>query len=179
MTVGVATAEEREQALRLAHRVFAEELGLKPRQADGRLADDWFEDAVCLVARAQGQLVGMITVGTQRPFSIDAKLPELERYLPPSHRLAEVRLLAVEPPWRGGTTLYRLSTAALAAGRAADVDRFVCSAMLDRIALYARIGWRPFGPLLGSPEWPLQAMTLTPADLTPLGRRLLSNRMVG
>lgn len=166
------TPADWDAALRLAHRVFAEELGLKPRQPDGRLADPYVGRSRGLVAWSGGRAVGLITVSIERPFSIDAKLPDLDSWLMPARRPVEVRLLAVEPTRRRGGLMARLSREAFAVGCRIGGDVFVCSAMLDRMALYERLGWAPFGPLLGTPEWPLQGMVLRPERLSRLARRL-------
>ena len=91
---------EFEQIHRLNYRTFVEEIPQHARNAEGRLVDRFHEEnkyVICLQGR---RLVGMMALRAQRPFSLDAKVPNLDQYLPAGRVPIEVRLLAVEPEFR-------------------------------------------------------------------------------
>lgn len=167
-----ASAGQWEEARRLAHRVFADEIGLKPQQPDGRLADARLERSILLVATADRRVIGMVCVGDERPFSLDEKLPGVDGYLPPHEHAYEVRLLAVEPAWRRGRVLAGLALLALHTVLERGGDLACCSALADRLPLYRRLGYEPFGPLVGTAEFPLQPMFARLEPVPPLLARL-------
>ena len=114
-----------------------------------------------------GGCAGWSRSAPQRPFSLDAKLPDLDSYLPPHRRVCEVRLLAVEPGDRGGLVFSALIEAVLAHSRRHGFDLGVLSGAERQLPLYRHLGCVPFGPPLGTARARYQGMYLTWDRLSP------------
>lgn len=153
-------AWELEALERLNHDTFTAEIPQHPAHADGRLRDRFHEENHYIVALKDSEVVGMVALRANRPFSLDAKLPELDRYLPPHRSLCEVRLLAVKPAHRvPGVFKGLLECLVRTCGRRGH-DMAVISGALRQAKLYHHMGFEDFGPVVGTPEAPYQPMFL-------------------
>ncbi|HVG23408.1 MAG TPA: GNAT family N-acetyltransferase, partial [Thermoanaerobaculia bacterium] len=152
---------ELEQLHALHYRAFVEEIPQHPRN-DTRMHVDRFHDENVYVVAVEGEtVVGSLALRTHRPFSLDQKLPDLDAHLPPNRRLCEVRLLNILPEHRRGGVLPGLLSALSDWAESARIDAAVISATTRQLRLYSRLGFEPFGPLVGSPDAPFQPMFLT------------------
>ncbi|MBN2506448.1 MAG: aminotransferase class V-fold PLP-dependent enzyme [Verrucomicrobia bacterium] len=157
---------------RLNYKTFVEEIPQHERNAAQRLVDKFHAEntyAICLHDRA---LVGMVAGRSARPFSLDQKLPDLERHLPPGRRVIEVRLLSVEKAYRNGFVFSRLTGLMAAHFRAQGYDLAVISGTVRQTRLYEHLGFVPFGPLVGSGEALFQPMYLTLEDFSRVEKSL-------
>jgi GNAT superfamily N-acetyltransferase len=163
---------EFEQIHRLNHQTFAEEIPQHPANASGRLIDKFHGENVYVIALDERRLVGMAAVRTRRPFSLDQRLPDLDTYLPAGRSICELRLLAIERRVRSGGLLPVLLEHVwrYAAGRGFDLA--VISGITRQIKLYRRLGFVPFGPLVGTPGAQFQPMMLTRERFAPIAARL-------
>lgn len=157
----LATPRDFDAIRQLNHRTFAEEIPQHPVRDDGRLVDRFEGDSLFIVARAGTDLVGMLSVRPDRPFSLEAKLPGFERYLPPGRRVCEVRLLSVEPSHRQGTVLRGLLARLVRECDARGLDLAVMSATTRQLRLYQHLGCVPFGHLVGAADAQFQPMYVT------------------
>lgn len=155
---------EFEQIHRLNYRTFVEEIPQHAQNAEGRLVDRFHAEntyAICL----QGErVVGMLAMRSQRPFSLDAKVPNLDQYLPAGRVPVEVRLLAVEPDCRKTTVFTALFEYAVRHCLAQGFDLAVISGTTRQLKLYRHLGFIPFGPLVGTANAAYQPMYLTLED---------------
>lgn len=149
---------------RLNYRTFVEEIPQHPPNPERRLVDRFHEENVYAVCLDGDEVVGMICGRCARPFSLDGKLADLDRHLPPHQRVVEVRLLAVEPRWRQRAVFARLAGTLAAHFRAQGCDLAIVSGALRQLPLYRHLGFRPFGPQVGTPQAPYQPMAMTLAD---------------
>ncbi len=163
---------ELQQAYALIHRTFAEEIPQHPARPDGLVVDPRLASSAAFVALEDGRVVGMIAVSCERPFSLDGKLTDLDRYLPPHARACEVRLLAVVPGRRRGSVFSGLLARAIGQGRAEGCDLAVISGIERQAKLYRHLGFVTFGPPIGTPEAPYRAMFVRWDDLAPAAKRL-------
>jgi GNAT superfamily N-acetyltransferase len=158
---------ELEQVHGLNYRTFVEEIPQHSPNDERRLVDRLLARSVCYVCLDGRRLRGMVVVGSERPFSLDAKIADLDSYLP-SHRSAcEVRLLAVERDDRGGTVFAALMGAVLRHARRHGHDLAVLSGAKRQLPLYRHMGCVPIGPLVGTAAAPYQGMYLTWERLSP------------
>ena len=137
------TAGQFEQIFRLNHAVFAGELEQYPALDSERLVDKFHDKNLYLVALAGEEVVGMISLHDQPPFSVAGKLANpalLDGY----GRLIEARLLAVEPAHRNGVVMAGLMLCAYEHVRA--YDALVISGHLEKCGLYHELGFRDLGP---------------------------------
>ena len=160
--VKVATeAWEFDEIHRLNHATFVEEIPQHAARPSGLLVDAFHEENTYLVALQGEQVVGMLALRGNRPFSLDRKLPDLDAYLPPGHRFCEVRLLAIAGPHRSGRVLQRLLASLWDYSLRAGFDAAVISGTTAQLRMYGHLGFVPFGPLVGTPGAQYQPMFIT------------------
>lgn len=153
--------EEFEQIHRLNHDTFAKEIPQHHPSPDGRLIDKFHSQNIYFICLLDGELIGMMAARDQRPFSLDAKLSELDSYLPAmSGKICEIRLLSIRPEYRAkvviGHLFGQLAEFALERGWAL----LVISGTVRQLKLYRHVGFIPFGPLVGSEDALYQPMYL-------------------
>ena len=155
---------EFEQVSRLLYQTFVEEIPQHSPNAEGRHVDRFHDENRYLVAMADGEVVGCIAIRGNRPFSLDQKLGPVDHLLPPGRRVCELRLLAVKPAFRTGPVFRGLVESVVQDGRAEGYDLAVISGTLRQTKLYRHLGFRPFGPQVGTDEAPFQPMFITFED---------------
>lgn len=156
------TSDEFEQIFRLNHAVFAGELEQHPTQPGERLVDKFHDKNSYVIALAGDQIIGMISVNGEPPFSVAAKLADpsvLDGY----GRLLEVRLLAVEPAHRNGVVMAGLMLGVYEHAR--DFDAMVISGHVEKAGIYHELGFGDLGPPVPSGEALYVPMAIRVADL--------------
>lgn len=162
LTFEIATHEWQFEAIhRLNYKTFVEEIPQHENNPAGRLVDRFHPENTYIVALRGRQLLGMVAVRDRRPFSLDAKISNLDRYLPLHRSLCEIRLLAVEPEARSGRIFYGLLRKLYDYCRDRGHDLAVISGTTRQLKLYRHLGFVPFGPLVGSDGAKFQPMYLT------------------
>ena len=152
---------ELEGVHRLNHRTFAGEIPQHAPDPSGRLVDRFHDANTYLVALRGEAVVGMVCVRGDRPFSLDAKLADLDALVPAGHVLCEVRLLSVDPDCRSGVVFRGLATA-LARQCLDDGYTLGLISGTDRqVRLYQHLGFVPFGPAVGTAGARFQPMSLS------------------
>jgi len=161
LSFGVAQSSgEFEQIFRLNHETFTREIPQHEGRVDGRLIDRFHHENTYVICKDGDEVVGMIALRAQRPFSLDAKLPDLDSYLPAGRAICELRLLAVKPGYRHRAVLPGLIRELVRVGRAQGLDYAVISGTTRQLRLYAHLGFEPFGPLVGADGARFQPMQL-------------------
>lgn len=162
LVVKIATeAWEFEEIHRLNHETFTREVPQHASNALGSLVDRFHDENTYVIATENGRVAGMVAIRGRRPFSIDHKLPDLDTYLPPGRSICELRLLAVDKQDRMTRLLPALLERVWRHCLGEGYDMVVISAVLRQVKLYHRIGFEPFGPLVGTPPVLFQPMMLT------------------
>src|SRR5262245_14336667 len=154
-------ASEFEQVFRLGYETFVEEIPQHAPNPERRHVDRFHDQNTYLIAIDADELVGMMAVRGNRPFSLDQKLGSVDSYLPAGRRVCELRLLAVRPSHRRGVVFRGLVDLLLSHGRARGYDLAIISGTLRQAKLYQHLGFSPFGPLVGTSEAPFQPMSIT------------------
>jgi aspartate aminotransferase-like enzyme len=158
----IATEDWEFEAIhRLNYRTFVEEIPQHARNSEERLVDKFHAENVYAICCDGGTVVGMVCGRVERPFSLDAKLDDLDAYLPPGRRLVEIRLLAVERKYRTGQVFCGIVRLLAAHFRERGYDLAIISGTTRQSRLYQHLGFLPFGPLTGSGEARFQPMYLT------------------
>lgn len=155
------TTEEFEQIHRLNYRTFVEEIPQYGPNAAGRHVDKFHDENTYIIGLRDGRVIAQMAIRRRRPFSLDAKLPNLDQWLPVGRNVVELRLLAVDPAHRNGPVPAQLlqHVAQHCLDRGDEVA--VISGAVKRLRLYRALGFEPFGVLVGTPEAPYQPMLLT------------------
>ena len=165
---------EFEQIFRLNYKTFVEEIPQHPPNPEKRLVDRFHHENTYLIALDCDQLIGMMAVRDKRPFSLDEKLGNIDRYLPPGRKICEVRLLAVLPSHRNGMVFQGLLKLLLDYGLSQHYNLAVISGTVRQQKLYKHLGFVPFGPLVGSKEAQYQPMYLTLEEFEENARPILN-----
>ena len=115
-----------------------------------------------VIALVGDEVIGMISVHDQPPFSVAAKLAD------PSGfgcygRLLEVRLLAVDPAHRNGVVMAGLMLGVYEHAR--DYDAMVISGHVDKAGSIHELGFRDLGPPVPSGEAMYVPMAIRVAEL--------------
>lgn len=154
-------SSELEQIHQLNYETFVEEIPQHRVNEQRKLIDRFHDANTYIIAKKEDEVVGMIAVKGTRPFSLDEKLDQLDAYLPPNETLCEIRLLSIKAPYRGSRVFYELSKALVDFCLKEHYTMAIISGTLRQTKLYRHLGFRPFGPLVGTKEAPYQPMYLT------------------
>lgn len=146
---------------RLNYATFVEEIPQHAPNEHRRLIDRFNHENTYVVAVRDRELLGMMAIRTTRPFSLDTKVPDLDRWLPPGRRCCELRLLAVDPSRRATPLLRALFAFVWNHCLGEGFEAAVISGTVRQLALYAHLGFEPFGPRVGTPEAEYQPMLIT------------------
>lgn len=172
-TFKVASEEsEFDRIHELNHRTFTEEIPQHPSRTNGRLVDKFHEENTYLICLAGNELAGMLAARGERPFSLDAKVPGFDRYLPPNRSVCEVRLLAIDKRYRSGQVLPGLMALLRDFFESRGHDLAVISGTTEQLRLYRHLGFVPFGPLVGTESAQFQPMYLTREAAAPFFPRI-------
>ena len=164
-SVKIASQEhEFEQIHRLNYETFVEEIPQHHPNPERRLVDKFHENNIYIICQKGRELIGMVTVRGRRPFSLDAKLANLDSYLPPARSICEIRLLTVRKEYRRTRVARDLLEAAGAYCKEHGYDLAVISGILNQQKLYRHMGFVPFGPVVGTTGAQYQPMYLTPEN---------------
>jgi hypothetical protein len=123
--------------------------------------DKFHAENTYLICMEGDHLLGMLAVRAKRPFSLDAKIENLDAYLPPHTSICEIRLLTVEPDKRstrifGGLALYL--------AQYCDDHRYdlaLISGTTRQAKLYKHLGFTPFAQPVGKGDVLFQPMYMT------------------
>jgi hypothetical protein len=154
------TEEELRQVHKLNYETFVEEIPQHSENQSKILVDKLHEKNRYIVALFQGEVIGMVAVNDQRPFSLDSKIPDIEKHLPPFDKALEIRLLSVKPTKRGGKVFFMLARKIVEWGHQMNFNLVLISGTTRQIKLYEKIGFTGFYKLLGKDDALYQPMYL-------------------
>ena len=155
------TADEFEQIHQLNYQAFVEELPQHPPNPEHRLVDRFHAENTYIIGLSGQQVTAMCALRDRRPFSLDYKVSELDRYLPSHRMLGEIRLLYISPVSRNPATFRGLLERAAIYVIPLGWDMAVISGTVRQQRLYRHLGFVPFGPLVGQPGAEFQPMYWT------------------
>ena len=161
LTFDVAGPADEEAICALKYEAFVEEIPQHAPNSSKRLVDRFHSQNTYLIARDGTDVVGMLAIRAERPFSLDGKLKDVDEYLPAHRSLCEVRLLCVRADRRCGPVFAGLMDRAMELGRDRGYDLAVISGTTRQTRLYGHMGFVPFGPEVGSADARYQPMYLT------------------
>jgi GNAT superfamily N-acetyltransferase len=152
---------EIEQIHKLNYQAFVEEIPQHPPNPERRLIDQFHAQNTYAIGLDGQAVVAMLALRSQRPFSLDKKLANLDQYLPPERSLCEIRLLYIAPSHRNGKVMRGLMELVAQYGLSREHTIAVISGTTRQQRLYKHLGFVPFGPLVGNGEAIFQPMYLT------------------
>jgi predicted N-acetyltransferase YhbS len=134
----------------LNYETFVEEILQHSPNAERRLVGRFHAENTYVVCISDTRLVGMVCGRCQRPFSLDLKLTDLDRWLPAHRKAVEVRLLAVRREWRKTAVFLGLMTFLSRHFMAQGCDLALISGTVRELKLYRHLGFEPFGECVGT-----------------------------
>jgi aspartate aminotransferase-like enzyme/GNAT superfamily N-acetyltransferase len=152
---------ELDQIHRLNYEAFVEEIPQHAPNPERRLIDQFHDQNTYAIVLSEGQIVAMLALRSQRPFSLDKKLQDVDSYLPPQRSLCEIRLLYVKPEHRNGKVMRALMEMVAEYGLSRGHNMAIISGTIRQQRLYHHFGFEPFGPLVGSGDAIFQPMYLS------------------
>lgn len=147
------------------YKVFVEEIPQHEKNDTRRLVDKYHFRNNYIIAKKEERVIGMVCYNCIRPFSLDSKVEDLDQFLPPHNKLAEIRLLSILHPERRTTVAYRLLQHLCKVLLEQQIDAAVISGTTRQLHLYDNIGFKAFGSLTGTAEAPYQPMYITLKNL--------------
>ena len=163
LTFKIASEDwEFDQVHRLNYDTFVEEIPQHDPNSDRVLVDPFHAVNTYFLCLQGRDLVGMVSINDQRPFSLDRKLEKLsltlEELLPGDSSVCEIRLLAVIKEKRSGRVMQGLLTMLARHCIDHEFDIAIISGTVTQQRFYQRLGFLPFGPLVGTTEAQFQPM---------------------
>lgn len=152
---------EFEQINALNYKTFVEEIPQHETNDNKALLDKFHSENTYLICVRDRKLLGMMAVRERRPFSLDQKLSDLDSYLPKHSFACEFRLLSIEQEFRNLRIIQGLMVLLAKLADEKGYDIALISANVKRLSFYRQIGFKDFGPEVGSEEARYQPMYLT------------------
>ena len=149
---------EFEQIHEINYQTFVHEIPQHQQNESQKLVDKYHEENTYVICLRDRELLGMIALRDKRPLSLDAKLADLESYLPPFKRILEYRLLAVKKQHRNTAIFTGIMKKSFDLAISGDYDIAVISGTTHQARLYKHLGFKPFGPLVGKQDALYQPM---------------------
>ncbi len=173
---------EFEQIHRLNYRTFVEEIPQHAVNAEHLLVDKFHDENTYFIALSGETVIGMLTLRSVRPFSLDSKVENLDQYLPIAaantlQKIAEIRLLAIVPAYRHTSVFAQLFYFALTTCLQQKFSLALVSATVLQAKLYANMGFIAFANLVGKPGAMYQPMYLELASALRMQQRLQNSRV--
>src|SRR6266446_227812 len=164
---------EFEEIHRLNYKTFVEEIPQHKASPSQRLVDKFHAENTYLICLCGRKLAGMLAARSNRPFSLDQKLENLDSYLPQGRKVCEIRLLAVERKFRGAQVLQGILALLWQHGVEKGYDLAIISGTPRQFRLYQHLGFVPFGPTVGAGEAQFQPMYVTLETFEATAREFL------
>ena len=163
-----AGESDREWIYELRHRVYAEELGQHVRNPAQRLSDNLDDGNAYLVAAYGDTRVGFVSITPPwlGRYAIDKYLARDAHPLLGDDGLFEVRILTVEPRWRGGPAAPLLMYAALRWITSRGGRHVVALGRTELLRMYEDAGLRQLGLTIRSGQVTFEVMGGAVDDLT-------------
>lgn len=159
------SVDEIEQIHKLNYKTFVEEIPQHEVRANKSLIDKFHFKNNYLIAKKNDEVVGMICYNTVRPFSLDKKLDNIDKYFPANSKIVEIRLFAVVESSRNGLIAFRLIKGLYKLLKDEGFDFGIISGTVRELEFYHKIGFVQFGPPVGKKNAMYQPMYLTVENL--------------
>jgi len=150
-----------EQIYKMNYSTFVEEIPQHNEKDNKILIDKFNHKNTYFVAKKGDRVVGMISYNSERPFSLDQKLENLDNLLPSGYKIVEVRLFAVDPLERRSFIAYRLLQELCKHLIKIGYNLCIVSGTVRELKMYNKMGLKPFGPIVGTKEAQYQPMYVT------------------
>ena len=159
------TEEEFNQIFELNYHTFVEEIPQHEPNELKKLKDKFHENNVYILCKDGSNIAGMVACCNKRPFSLDAKVENLDSYLPAHDKIYEIRLLAVKREYRRTRVTPMLLRALVKYLLNHKAYLAIISGTTRQLAMYEKMGFQPFHGLVGKDGAWYQPMYITRKSL--------------
>lgn len=146
------TKAEYAEIARLNYETFVEEIPQHQADESGTRVDPFHEQNTYLIVLSGMEVVGMIALRSERPFSLDLKIGNIEELLPNAGKVCEIRLLAIRKAHRNGRVFFLLARALSDFCLEQGFDSAIISGTTRQMKLYGQLGFRAFAEPMGTGE---------------------------
>lgn len=171
------TDSEFEQIHRLNYQTFVREIPQHTADPSEMLVDKFHAENTYIISIIDDEVVGMLAMRSHRPFSLDQKLDDLDSFLPHCNNICEFRLLSVTKHRRFSSLLKGLLRFTLEHATKLGYDLGIISGTTRQLKLYQHLGFKAFGPLVGSDDVKFQPMYITYRMLKDKDKLLLPSNV--
>ncbi len=159
------TEAEFDSIHRLNYQTFVQEIQQYADTGQDQLVDKFHDKNMYFIAKRDGEVVGMVAVHDEPPFSVASRMEDPSLLMKPGNRPLEIRLLAVQPGERNSLVfagvVWTLYNYALEYG----YSHLVISGVIDKVRLYKRLGFVEMGPPIPQGETSFVPMMCDPRQL--------------
>ncbi|MGO5064083.1 GNAT family N-acyltransferase [Clostridium sp. LCP25S3_F8] len=134
---------------KLNYKTFVEEIPQHDKNKSGYLIDKFHVQNTYIISLYKNDLIGMVAIRDQRPFSLDFKIPNLDSYPPKDANMCELRLLSIKKEYRNGFVFYEIAKKLIDYCKKNSYDYAIISGTTRQLKLYKHIGFAPFYHLVG------------------------------
>lgn len=162
------TPDEFNQIHQLNYEVFVEEIRQYSEEEfpSKILIDKFHHENTYIIATFKGKVIGMVVYRVARPFSLDLKIDNLDKYLPQSFYPCECRLLAIKKEYRRSHIIINLINQLIEHAFDQGHNGVIISAITTQLSLYQKVGFIPFSSLLKAGDAYFQPMYIDLLNLT-------------
>ena len=146
------TKTEFDEIARLNYETFVEEIPQHQADGSGMRIDPFHEQNTYLIVLSGVEVVGMIALRSERPFSLDLKIGKVEDFIQGVGKICEIRLLAVRKAHRNGRVFFLLARALSDFCLELGFEAAIISGTTRQLKLYGQLGFRPFADPVGTGE---------------------------
>ena len=150
---------------KLNYETFVKEIPQHTSNEEGILVDAFHEKNLYFMCLDYNNLVGMVAVNGNPPFSLEKKLDDLSKYLPTIDRICEIRLLSISKKYRKGMVIRGLLTVLGQYCLKKNYKIAIISGNVKQQRMYNKLGFVNFGQIVGTEEAKYQPMYLNLEDL--------------
>ena len=152
---------EYDEIAKLNYSTFVEEIPQHEPNPERVRVDAMHHKNTYIIAKnSENGLMGMMALNMERPFSLDYKIENLDKYLNPAINYCEVRLLSITPKSRKGLILRGLIGLLADYAVKNKVGCLLVSGTTRELKMYNRVGFKPFHNLVGKEGAYYQPMML-------------------
>ena len=139
-------SQEYDQINQLNYQTFVEEIPQhSAHQNSNQILVDKFDDQNSyFIAKSNNNVIGMLAFRSQRPFSLDFTIPDLDKYIHNENKYCEVRLLSVKKEFRNSNVALSLITTLIEYAMDRGCNAALISAYKKQIPLYRKFGCKSF-----------------------------------
>ncbi|MGX7111754.1 aminotransferase class V-fold PLP-dependent enzyme [Gemella cuniculi] len=162
------TIEEYEQIFKLNYETFVDEIPQHEKNDTKKLKDKFHDKNIYIIAKKESEVIGMISLSDTRPFSLDLKLENIDKYYKGSYKKpVEIRLLSIKPQYRKSKVFNELIQRTFNYIIQNAYDIIFISGTTRQEKLYKHLGFVKFHENVGTKEAEYMPMYL---DLTKENR---------